>query len=228
MKLKKIASLALAGIMAVSMLAGCKDGGNGTNNGGASSDNSNTNSGYSAYVVNMSIAGDNKNVIASDDAKLNAAVENFVKNKPVNFTAMSTTRDLSLLNNSNHSDVKVWMAQVARDMSGALATHANGNDDWADTLNVTANKDADTTAYGLYYISAAMNDDVIDNLVADKIDAIVDEIVNGGFNPDEKDDYTFTVSATKEYWQVGKDADVNDDGVVIGIAVNFEYNKAEY
>ena len=29
MKLKKIASLALAGIMAVSMLAGCKDGGNG-------------------------------------------------------------------------------------------------------------------------------------------------------------------------------------------------------
>ena len=27
MKLKKIASLALAGIMAVSMLAGCKDGG---------------------------------------------------------------------------------------------------------------------------------------------------------------------------------------------------------
>ena len=28
MKLKKIASLALAGIMAVSMLAGCKDGGN--------------------------------------------------------------------------------------------------------------------------------------------------------------------------------------------------------
>ena len=227
MKLKKIASLALAGIMAVSMLAGCKDGGNGTNNGGASSDNSNTNSGYSAYVVNMSIAGDNKNIIASDDAKLNAAVENFVKNKPVNFTAMSTTRNLNLLNNSNHADVKVWMAQVARDMSGALATNANGNN-WADTLKVTDNKDADTTAYGLYYISAAMNDDVIDNLVADKIDAIVNEIVNGGFSPDEKDDYTFTVSATKEYWQVGKDANVNDDGVVIGIAVNFEYNKAEY
>ena len=33
MKLKKIASLALAGIMAVSMLAGCKDGGNGNNGG---------------------------------------------------------------------------------------------------------------------------------------------------------------------------------------------------
>ena len=36
MKLKKIASLALAGIMAVSMLAGCKDGNNG-NSGSSSS-----------------------------------------------------------------------------------------------------------------------------------------------------------------------------------------------
>ena len=48
MKLKKIASLALAGIMAVSMLAGCKDGGNG--NSGSSSENTNTASGYSAML----------------------------------------------------------------------------------------------------------------------------------------------------------------------------------
>ena len=73
-----------------------------------------------------------------------------------------------------------------------------------------------------------MNDDVIDNLVADKIDAIVNQIVGAGFNPDEKDDYTFTVSATKEYWQVGKDANVNNDGVVIGIAVNFRLRQVQY
>ena len=48
MKLKKIASLALAGIMAVSMLAGCKDGGN--SNSGSSSENTNTASGYSAML----------------------------------------------------------------------------------------------------------------------------------------------------------------------------------
>ena len=48
MKLKKIASLALAGIMAVSMLAGCKDGGN--SNSGSSSENTNTTSGYSAML----------------------------------------------------------------------------------------------------------------------------------------------------------------------------------
>ena len=49
MKLKKIASLALAGIMAVSMLAGCKDAGNG--NSGSSSENTNTTSGYSAMLA---------------------------------------------------------------------------------------------------------------------------------------------------------------------------------
>ena len=48
MKLKKIASLALAGIMAVSMLAGCKDGGN--SNSGSSSENTDTASGYSAML----------------------------------------------------------------------------------------------------------------------------------------------------------------------------------
>ena len=228
MKLKKIASLALAGIMAVSMLAGCKDGGNGTNNGGASSDNSNTNSGYSAYVLNMSNAGDSKSIVAADDAKLNAAVENFVKNKPVNFEKMSTVRDLKLLSDvrtPNSADVKVWLAQAARDMSGATAvTTGNG---WDTVLGVNENKDKDKTAYCIYYISAAMNDDVIDNLVADRIDDIA-YVISNKFDPDENDDYSFTVSATKEYWQVGKDADAKNDGVVIGIAVNFEYNKAEY
>ncbi len=49
MKLKKIASLALAGIMAVSMLAGCKDGGN--SNSGSSSENTNTVTGYSDVLA---------------------------------------------------------------------------------------------------------------------------------------------------------------------------------
>ncbi len=48
MKLKKIASLALAGIMAVSMLAGCGEGI--SNSGSSSSENTNTNTGYSAML----------------------------------------------------------------------------------------------------------------------------------------------------------------------------------
>ena len=49
MKLKKIASLALAGIMAVSMLAGCKDGGN--SNSGSSSTPTTPASGYAATIL---------------------------------------------------------------------------------------------------------------------------------------------------------------------------------
>ena len=54
MKLKKIASLALAGIMAVSMLAGCKDGGNG-NSGSSSSENTNTTSNVTESVLAKSL-----------------------------------------------------------------------------------------------------------------------------------------------------------------------------
>ena len=59
MKLKKIASLALAGIMAVSMLAGCKDGGN--SNSGSSSENTSTASGYSAMLGQKAAETLNKN-----------------------------------------------------------------------------------------------------------------------------------------------------------------------
>ena len=51
MKLKKIASLALAGVMAVSMLAGCSTGSNGGNNGnGGEGEGEGTATGYSAML----------------------------------------------------------------------------------------------------------------------------------------------------------------------------------
>ena len=74
MKLKKIASLALAGIMAVSMLAGCKDGGNG-NSGSSSSENTNTVTGYSASVQAKLSNTAQKKVALSDSADLNSALQ---------------------------------------------------------------------------------------------------------------------------------------------------------
>ena len=47
MKLKKIASLMLAGVMAVSMLAGCNTTSNGGNNGGEGEGEGTTTTGYS-------------------------------------------------------------------------------------------------------------------------------------------------------------------------------------
>ena len=68
MKLKKIASLALAGIMAVSMLAGCKDGGN--------TEPENpvvpSTSGVASYLNDMLTSDQSKNISFEDDSTLRA------------------------------------------------------------------------------------------------------------------------------------------------------------
>ena len=73
MKLKKIASLALAGIMAVSMLAGCGEGI--SNSGSSSSENTNTVTGYSASVQAKLSNTAQKKVALSDSADLNSALQ---------------------------------------------------------------------------------------------------------------------------------------------------------
>ena len=73
MKLKKIASLALAGIMAVSMLAGCKDGGNG-NSGSSSSENTNTTSNVTESVLAKSSKAVNNVLTVNADDTLDEAV----------------------------------------------------------------------------------------------------------------------------------------------------------
>ena len=80
MKLKKIASLALAGIMAVSMLAGCKDGGN--SNSGSSSENTSTASGYSKVLAdNLSDdVTDKKYVTFQDNAQDETALRQSLNN----------------------------------------------------------------------------------------------------------------------------------------------------
>ena len=73
MKLKKIASLALAGIMAVSMLAGCKDGGNG--NGGSSSSGTTVTAAPIVSAMNNELSEKQKEQLSfASNAKLAAAV----------------------------------------------------------------------------------------------------------------------------------------------------------
>ena len=83
MKLKKIASLMLAGIMAVSMLAGCKSGTpDPDDNGGASS---NTTSSFTESVLSKTNPKTKALLGASDNAKIDAAVE---------YAAINDTSDL--------------------------------------------------------------------------------------------------------------------------------------
>ena len=73
MKLKKIASLALAGIMAVSMLAGCKDG---TNQEDPSSSSQVPTTANIVTYANDALTGKQKNVYTfHDNAELNTALQ---------------------------------------------------------------------------------------------------------------------------------------------------------
>lgn len=85
MKLKKIAALALAGVMAVSALAGCSTAGEG-DNGGASSEEPTTPSGYSVTMAeNLPDVEEKDNAIFQDNDKDAAALQ-----KALNYVAADT------------------------------------------------------------------------------------------------------------------------------------------
>ena len=79
MKLKKIASLALAGIMAVSMLAGCKD------NPSSSSEPTNpvTPVTGAAAIVNNELSKNKENINFTEDSVLTDLLANFYKENPI-------------------------------------------------------------------------------------------------------------------------------------------------
>ena len=139
MKLKKIASLALAGVMAVSMLAGCSNGSNG-----------NANSGNGNTVVTPSASGivsafnngqdeDNKaKVTFSSDATFDAAVKKAIEN-------------------AGNAASKEWIKVLVAGLTGA-----NGNSSW-DDFATDATKDGEkvtvlnveTYGSGFYWTESA-------------------------------------------------------------------------
>ena len=214
----QIASLALAGIMAVSMLAGCKDGSNGGNS-GSSSDNTNQNAGYSAYILDKTDVA-KLYVTAEDDARLTSAVKAVAKNA---YTGGGTGALASL--------TKTYWGNaigVADSIMGGGATYSDDGLANEKDLKVTAdlNKDASYTYYIMWYVSRKQSDDVIDELVATQLDTIAAKL--GAPNPGEGDTYKYTVSLAKTDWLKGNDASMNDDAVLIGVAITLDYTNAKY
>ena len=117
MKLKKIASLALAGIMAVSMLAGCKDGGNG--NSGSSSENTNTVTGYSDVLAD--------------------AVNDAVKDKDF-VTFQDNNADQTALQNSLNYLATNDIADVVRDHRTPAVVENVWADGWKQVRNYISNE----------------------------------------------------------------------------------------
>ena len=196
MKLKKIASLALAGIMAVSMLAGCKDGGN--SNSGSSSENTNTASGYSA-MLGEAVSDKVKDmdyVTFSDNDKDKTALATAVKNvgsKDVyNASSVGT---LTPLGNTSAKAAFKDAAGLARDsiLSGKVSIFKS-----VDPINQTVKVGE------ILYIDGSMDVATVMDFVAGKYNNALENLVDsetvttnvGGSIVTMKVDYDYTISVS--------------------------------
>ena len=200
MKLKKIASLALAGIMAVSLLAGCKDGGNGTS-GSSSSENTNTTSNVTESVLAKSSKAVNNVLTVNADDTLDEAVTFAAENA-------ATAGNSSILRKVNEGES---FAVNALKIADEWFYTVNGVEDY----NFTSNDNHDDETYwSLYIVTAPKTNDWILGEVADKLDQMVQDTTMDGQNCE----YSVRV-ATAEINGANSD---DTDGYLVGIAITVD------
>ena len=214
MKLKKIASLALAGIMAVSMLTACGEGtGNSGENGNGEEVTPSAN--YTATVLEETSDVTQAKLSASSSTKLDKAVAFAANNYTIASTAVS--QNLTMIPNGWNQ-----VAAVKNIMLGA--SYANSDmDNWQfDPDNYKEN-----TYWIMYHVSRAMTDEYITEQIADKLDDWAadmvndDEIVNNAT-------WDYTVSVAKADCLAGNEPDRAKDSVIVGIAVTLTKTDVKY
>ncbi|WP_143407004.1 hypothetical protein [Faecalibacterium sp. An121] len=224
MKLKKIASLALAGIMAVSMLAGCKDGSD--NNGGTGNGGDITPTSTYTSTVLSATSNAQKLMSAAPNSKLDKAVSEVAANYSVSGTHAALTfirEDIG-----TNSD---WVDTASRYMGDAVyATNDFTSHSYVagGTTAPLKNGTDDVTYYGFYVVKRAYNDEMIDNLVSELLDTVAAQQI-GDLKDASGNTRDYSVSVAKaDCWADKKEADAGADSVVVGIAVTLDYTKAEF
>ena len=211
MKLKKIASLALAGVMAVSMMSAC---GNTVNNGGASSgNNTGETSGYSAMLGKYMEETSKMDYVtfqdnSADAAALKTALGNFGSLTIAGGSVLPYVVDLSGPN-KNFGDY-LGITKVRADLIEALNLVNCGNDKddlvtgelgFENNTNVNANIVQKTGA--LFAVDSTINmENVMDQIANGDVPngVVLDDILKG--MPDEgvvdkhTYQYKYTVSAS--------------------------------
>ena len=221
MKLKKIASLALAGIMAVSMLAGCKDGGNG--NSGSSSEGTNPTSTYTSTILNETASTTKALFAASSNTKLDQAVTYSARNCKYDADGLDVLT--ACYNGSDfHKVAQEYMGNAVYTDKLIPASSTN----WKNTNAEKLLAADDVTVYTLLAISREHNDDYINKRVAAAINQIADvlneKVANAG-----NDTYDYSISIAKaDCLQNKQEADADKDEVIIGIAITLDYTADQY
>ena len=182
MKLKKIASLMLAGVMAVSMLAGCQNGSNGGNNGGEGEGDGQISTSNSSSILHDAMKGDARKMTtpvanAALDTALKNAVDTYFQN--TEYAAVA-----------NEDKVVVVTSKIADALVEAMDAKKNIVPD----LEKGANNDKVTVAVKLYSTEASVSDTYALEKVAKAIENSVADLDEVSANGEWK--YDFTISAS--------------------------------
>ena len=206
MKLKKIASLMLAGVMAVSMLAGCS-GKTETKPEGEGNGEGTTASGYSAKLESYlsDEVKDMENVSFQDDAKQATALESAVKNISA-AEVVKTAKENAVPNSIEDWDSPDYAKMIAElkkayDVQDDDLQAADMNLLWAVNEQYKANRSLNDAV--VYAVTGSVDLDKALKQVADKLNDYFKrlpasgEVNNGeGTNPALVYDYDYTISVS--------------------------------
>ena len=185
MKLKKVVSLAVAGIMAVSMLAGCSTAA------GAGSENGTVTTTSIVDAVNNGQSANNKvKVTFTDNASLDAALE-----KAVSMTGEGVWTNVGVDQIEKLTGIKVHSVDSQANVVGLLTNYKAG--DVKRLLDSKRVKDGETfTAINVGEVSA-LNADAAQKLVAAGVDEVLGELYTTTHKDGmSKDDKYFNYSYT--------------------------------
>ena len=206
MKLKKIASLMLAGVMAISMLTACGD--NSSNNGGASSNGQNPTAGFTETVLAETSKATQLVLKTDTTNKLDQAVNYVAANNIV--SAYHSSLDFVASSHDFYADAGRFM-----NAAGVKILNDGSTEDFSGVK--------DSTYYGLYVVDAGKSDEWIAKEVAELLDSWTFEEV------DAANDHTrnYTVRVAKA--ECDKDSkQTSFDSIVVGIAITTDYSDVNY
>ena len=241
MKLKKIASLMLAGVMAASMLAGCNTASNGGNNGNGEGDGENNGvvSGISSAIstaVKADVTGIDTNVKFSDDSALDENLKYAAGFAGVDDALRGfVTKDLKEVKRGRVLSTLGDRAGVKGNYNPTVGIDNIGDDHVLANAEPTGTTMHDEVAVRLYAISSVIPQENINELVAEDIAKIIDEDSDGKYDKDvylystsdsnansSKFNHTYTISVSSYTKSVGGaslgilDADLIAAGGIIG------------
>ena len=194
MKLKKIASLALAGIMAVSMLAGCKDG---TSQEDPSSSSQVPTTANIVSYANDALSGDEKEVFTfANNETLNTALQAVAADKTKCTSDKVSAAYARYTVNVNHVDKTLADAVTGKLGNGIYYSDTTtGWNAWS--AGIASNNEKTSNYVEVFMMSGALSE----KAVAENIVKRWDTKINGTNFPATQDnckvDYSASISAVK-------------------------------